>query len=102
MELNVERRRAERCRIDTGAIVRRGDGEPIPVDVTGIGSSGMLVGLRGPCPFQVGEDVTAEVELPGHSHKPLSHRELGLPAREPSGPALGYTGPDDRARRDPR
>lgn len=81
METNGDRRQAERYRIDTSVIVRRGDGEPIPAVVADISSSGMLVRLRGSCPFQVGEDLTVNVELSDYSDKPLSHWGLAKVVR---------------------
>ena len=81
MALDAERRRAERYQIDTTVIIRRGDGEPIPAVVADISSSGMLVRMRGSCPFQVGEDLTVDVELSGHSDKPLSHWGLAKVVR---------------------
>jgi hypothetical protein len=73
MTTDAERRRAERYEIDTRVIVRREHGEPVSAVVANISSSGILVHLDGPCPFQVGENLTVEVELSGHSDKPLSH-----------------------------
>jgi c-di-GMP-binding flagellar brake protein YcgR len=81
MALDAEKRQAERYRMDTTVIIRRGDGEPIPAVVADISSSGMLVRMRGSCPFQVGEDLTVEVDLADYPDMPLSHWGLAKVVR---------------------
>jgi hypothetical protein len=81
MDTGAERRRAERYQIDTKVTIRRESGEPVPALVSDISSSGLLVRLDGPCPFQVGEDLTVQVELPGQSGKALSRWGLAKVVR---------------------
>ncbi len=73
MAAEVERRQAERYRIDAKVIVRHGRGERIPGVVVDISSSGLAVRLGRPYPFKVGDMLTVEVEFSGHGEKPIPH-----------------------------
>jgi len=77
----AERRRAPRYRINTRVIIRNERGEPIPAVVVDISSSGMLVHLDRPNPFQIGEAVTVEVALPHRVDAPLSPWAIGSVVR---------------------
>jgi hypothetical protein len=73
MAADVERRQAERYRINANVTVRHGHGERIAGVVVDISSSGVAVRLDRPYPFQVGDTLTVEVEFSGHADKPIPH-----------------------------
>ena len=73
MATDVERRQAERYRIDAKVVVRHGRGERIPGVVVDISSSGVAVRLDKTYPFKIGDMLTVEVEFSGHAEKPIPH-----------------------------
>jgi len=77
----VERRKAPRYRINARVVIRNERGDPVPAVVVDISSSGMLVHLDWPNPFQIGEAVTLEVALPHGVDAPLSPWAIGSVVR---------------------
>jgi len=67
-----DRRRAPRYQIDAPVTIRRASGETVSATAVNISSSGMLLHVGEPFQFQIGEEVTVEVELPPDPEKPLS------------------------------
>src|SRR5271168_5243810 len=82
MESNDNNRRnAERYQINTPVIIRRVCGDSVSALAIDISSSGMLVRLDPPIPFELGESVTVEVELAQHTDKPFSPWGIGRVVR---------------------
>jgi hypothetical protein len=81
MATDAERRQAQRYRIDARVIIHRADGERVPGVVADISGSGLSVRPDRPCPIQVGEALTVEVEFSGHSDKPLPRWGVGRVVR---------------------
>jgi len=64
--------RAARYPIESHVSVRRASGESFIANSVNISSSGILLNLKQPFHFEIGEELTLELDLPAQSDKPLS------------------------------
>jgi hypothetical protein len=67
-----ERRRAERYPIKADVSVHTSGGETLTATAVDISSSGMLLKLVEPFPFQLGDEVSVDVDLPNDPEKAFS------------------------------
>ena len=75
---HVERRRETRYPLEAKVLIRKKSGETLRASAVNISSSGMRVCIeQEPCPLQLDDEVTVEVELPDSPGKPFSAWGLG-------------------------
>jgi len=67
-----ERRRAQRYPIAARATVRRASGETVSATSVNVSSSGILLQVEEPGRFEIGEEVSVELDLPPDHDQPLS------------------------------
>jgi len=67
-----ERRRAIRYPIEAQVKIHTTCGQCLSATAVNISSSGMLLQMLQPFPFNLGDQVTVEVDLPDHADKALS------------------------------
>ena len=70
-DLHAERRRAPRFDIRARVTIHRASGEIVSATSVNISSSGVLIEVS-PDGFQVGEEVTIELDLPSESDQALA------------------------------
>jgi hypothetical protein len=79
--LPEERRRAPRYPIEARVIVSKTDGETVLANCLNVSSSGILIEVEQPSRFQIGEEVTVELDLPNDADKALSVWGVGRVVR---------------------
>jgi hypothetical protein len=79
--LPEERRRALRYPIEARVIVSKTDGETVLANCVNVSSSGILIEVEQPSRFQIGEEVTVELDLPNDADKALSVWGVGRVVR---------------------
>lgn len=66
-----DRRRAPRYPIEARVTVRRSTGETVLATSVNVSSSGILLHVEEPSRFEVGEEVSVELDLPSDHDQPL-------------------------------